>query len=101
VDDTEGEETNIMALSKTLIEEQSKFSNSVNMEWARIPRQGQTLEGHYRSSIFALIKSGEIKTASIKPQGASRTGMRLIYLPSLRQFNMAHMVNPVATEACK
>jgi hypothetical protein len=80
-----------MALSKQLLEDQAKFSNSVNQEWARIPSNGQTLEGHYRSSIFALIKNGAIKTAAIKPQGASRTGMRLIYLPSLREFNMKHM----------
>jgi hypothetical protein len=87
----EGRGDKQMALSKTLLEEQSKFSNSVNQEWARVPRQGQTLEGHFRSSIFALIKSGEIKTASIKPQGASRTGMRLVFLPSLRDYNRRHM----------
>jgi hypothetical protein len=81
-----------MALSKTLLEEQAKFSNSVNSEWARIPSNGQTLEGHYRSSIFALIKNGAIRTAAIKPAGASRAGMRLIFLPSLRDYNMKQML---------
>ena len=59
-------------------------------EWCRIPRTGQSLEGLYRSQIFALIKTGEIKSAAIKQPGAGRTGMRLIHLPSLRQWIANH-----------
>jgi len=82
-----------MALSKTLLEQQAHIDrNQPSPEWARLPRTGAFLEGHSRSSLFNLIKNGEVKTAAIKPQGASRTGMRLIYIPSLRSFNMKHMV---------
>ncbi len=81
-----------MALSKTLLEQQATIDrNQPAAEWARIPRIGQFLEGHSRSSLFNLIKAGDIRTAAIKPQGASRTGMRLVYIPSLRDFNMKHM----------
>lgn len=80
-----------MALSKTMLEQQAQFPNTSSSEWCRLPPVGVAIEGHYRNSLFALIKSGAIKTASIKTPGARRTGMRLIYLPSLREFNLAHM----------
>jgi len=61
-------------------------------EWCRIPRTGQSLEGLYRSQIFALIKTGEIKSAAIKQPGAGRTGMRLVHIPSLRAWIEQHIV---------
>lgn len=59
-------------------------------EWCRIPKTGETLEGLYRTQLFALIKTGAIKSAAIKQPGAARTGMRLIHLPSLRQWIANH-----------
>ena len=59
-------------------------------EWARIPPTGATLEGLFRSQLFALIKTGAVKSAAIKAPGAARTGMRLIHLPSLRQWIANH-----------
>ena len=59
-------------------------------EWCRIPKTGQSLEGLYRSQLFALIKTGAVKSAAIKAPGAARTGMRLIHLPSLRQWIANH-----------
>jgi len=63
-----------------------------NAEWARIPKTGQSLEGLFRSQIFALIKTGAIKSAAIKQPGAGRTGMRLVHLPSLRAWINQHAV---------
>jgi hypothetical protein len=60
-------------------------------EWARIPRVGQTLEGLFRSQLFALVKKGEIKSAAIKEPGAARAGMRLIHIPSLRKWIESHV----------
>ena len=59
-------------------------------EWCRIPKTGESLEGLYRTQLFALIKTGAIKSAAIKQPGAARTGMRLIHLPSLRQWIANH-----------
>lgn len=59
-------------------------------EWCRIPKTGETLEGLYRSQLFALIRTGAVKSAAIKQPGAARTGMRLIHLPSLRQWIANH-----------
>lgn len=59
-------------------------------EWCRIPKTGETLEGLFRSQLFALIKTGAVKSAAIKAPGAARTGMRLIHLPSLRQWIAKH-----------
>jgi len=61
-------------------------------EWARIPKTGGCLEGLYRSQIFALIRTGEIRTAAVKRPGAARTGMRLVHLPSLRAWIEQHIV---------
>lgn len=61
-------------------------------EWCRIPRTGETLEGLFRSQIFALLKTGAVKSAAIKKSGAARTGMRLIHLPSLRAWIGQHVV---------
>jgi len=60
-------------------------------EYARIPRTGETLEGLFRSQLFALIKSGEIKSASINTAGAKRVGVRLIHVPSLREWIASHV----------
>lgn len=65
---------------------------TANPEWARIPRTGEALEGLFRSQIFALIRSGEIKTAAIKAPGAARCGMRLVHIPSLRTWIEKHVV---------
>ena len=59
-------------------------------EWCRIPKTGECVEGIFRSQLFALVKSGAVKSAAIKQPGAGRTGMRLIHLPSLRQWIANH-----------
>ena len=61
-------------------------------EWCRIPKTGEVVEGLYRSQLFALIRTGAIKSAAIKQPGAARTGMRLIHLPSLRAWINQHAV---------
>ncbi|MEI7947960.1 MAG: hypothetical protein WCJ02_14760 [bacterium] len=80
-----------MALSKQVLEAQAQVGNHTNQEWARIPRVGESLEGLFRSQLFALVKTGQIKTAAIKPAGASRTGVRLIHIPSLRAWIAKHV----------
>ena len=61
-------------------------------EWARIPPTGATLEGMFRSQIFALIRDGKVRSAAVKKPGAARTGMRLVHLPSLRAWINQHAV---------
>ncbi len=77
-----------MAQYRTVTEAAARVAP--NAEWARIPKTGTSLEGLYRSQLFALIKSGAIKSAAVKQPGAARTGMRLIHLPSLRQWIANH-----------
>lgn len=77
-----------MAQYRTVTEAAARVAP--NAEWARIPKTGTSLEGLYRSQLFALIKTGAVKSAAIKAPGAARTGMRLIHLPSLRQWIANH-----------
>jgi hypothetical protein len=79
-----------MAQYRTITETASRVAPSP--EWARIPKTGETLEGLFRSQLFALIKTGAVKSAAIKAPGAARTGMRLIHLPSLRAWINQHAV---------
>lgn len=72
-----------MALGKQVLETAAQIGKHANTEWARIPRTGETLEGLYRSQIFALVKKNRIRSAAIKEPGAARAGMRLIHIPSL------------------
>ena len=80
-----------MALSKQILEAQAQIGTHTNQEWARIPRNGESVEGLFRSQIFALVKRGEIKSAAIKQPGAARAGMRLIHIPSLRAWIAKHV----------
>ncbi|MDD4018749.1 MAG: hypothetical protein PHV28_12490 [Kiritimatiellae bacterium] len=76
-----------MALGRQVLETAARLgSNPAAQEWARIPRVGQTLEGFYRSQLFALIRDGKVKSAAIKQPGQIRPGMRLVHLPSLRAY---------------
>ncbi len=77
-----------MAQYRTVTEAAARVAP--NAEWARIPKTGETLEGLFRTQLFALIKTGAVKSAAIKAPGAARTGMRLIHLPSLRQWSANH-----------
>jgi len=77
-----------MAQHRTVTETAARVNPGA--EWARIPKTGECLEGVFRSQLFALIKTGEIRTAAVKQPGAARTGMRLIHLPSLRQWIANH-----------
>ena len=79
-----------MAQHRTVTETAARVNP--NAEWARIPKTGATLEGLFRSQIFALIKTGAIKSAAIKQPGAGRTGMRLVHIPSLRAWINQHAV---------
>ena len=76
-----------MALGRQVLETAARLgSNPAAQEWARIPRVGRTLEGFFRSQLFALIRDGKIKSAAIKQPGQIRPGMRLVHLPSLRAY---------------
>ena len=87
-----------MALGRQVLETAARLgSNPAAQEWARIPRVGQTLEGFFRSQLFALIRDGKIKSAAIKQPGQIRPGMRLVHLPSLRAY-IASYVDGVGTE---
>ena len=80
-----------MALSKNVLEQAAKIENHGGSEWARIPPTGKTLEGLFRSQLFALVKAGKVKTAAIKAPGQTRTGQRLIHIPSLRAYIHSHV----------
>jgi hypothetical protein len=80
-----------MASQKTISEAAANVS--AGAEWGRVPKTGQALEGLYRSQIFKLITSGAVKSAAIKAPGAARTGMRLVHLPSLRNWINSQVVN--------
>ena len=75
-----------MALGRQVLETAAQVGNPTAQEWARIPRVGQTLEGFFRSQLFALIRDGTVKSAAIKQPGQIRPGMRLVHLPSLRAY---------------
>ena len=80
-----------MAQLKQINEKSAKIENHGGSEWARIPPTGKTLEGLYRSQLFQLVKSGKVKTAAIKQPGQTRTGVRLIHVPSLRAYIESHI----------
>lgn len=61
-----------------------------NNEWARIPPIGKTLEGFYRTELFKLVKENKIKSAAFKPKGSIKTGIRLVHIPSLREYIAKH-----------
>jgi hypothetical protein len=69
---------------------------TANPEWSRIPDKGKTLEGIYRSNIFALIKANKIESVAIsditKASGSKRVGMRLVNIPSLRAWIASNRV---------
>ena len=75
-----------MALGRQVLETAAQIGNPTAQEWARIPRVGQTLEGFFRSQLFALIRDGKVKSAAIKQPGQIRPDMRLVHLPSLRAY---------------
>ena len=53
--------------------------------WARLPRAGERLESMSRSYLYELIQANKIRSHVIKKPHAVK-GIRLIYLPSLREF---------------
>ena len=73
-------------MGRQVLETAAQIGNPTAQEWARIPRVGQTLEGFFRSQLFALIRDGKVKSAAIKQPGQIRPGMRLVHLPSLRAY---------------
>ena len=80
-----------MAQQKQINEKAAKIESHSGSEWARIPPTGKTLEGLFRSQLFALVKAGKIKTAAIKAPGQTRTGQRLVHVPSLRAYIESHV----------
>jgi hypothetical protein len=80
-----------MATQKSVNEAAANVS--AGAEWARCPKTGQALEGLFRSQLFKLMSSGAVKSAAIKAPGANRTGMRLVHLPSLRNWIASQAVN--------
>jgi hypothetical protein len=55
--------------------------------WIRLPKpkQQEPHTGLTRAFLYSLLKSGAIRSASLKPRGAIR-GVRLIHLGSLLAF---------------
>jgi hypothetical protein len=53
--------------------------------WTRLPKPGQRLCGLTRSYLYALYKSGEIRSISIRRPHHKR-GVRLLYRPSIHEF---------------
>ena len=63
--------------------------------WVRIPVRGhQPDSGLGRGVIYGLINAGAIKSASLRKPGC-RTGVRLVWLPSLLAYIERHAVGPV------
>ena len=56
----------------------------LNPRFARVPRAVE-YSGLSRTMIFALIKSGDIKSVSLKSKGKSR-GIRMVDLKSIDDF---------------
>jgi len=54
-------------------------------EWIRLPRAKSRLEGLSRTTVVELIDSEVVKSVTLRQPGAQR-GIRLIHLPSLRQY---------------
>lgn len=53
-------------------------------EWGRLPKPKSRFWGLSRTTILEMVQRGEVRSAVIKKRGAIR-GIRLIYLPSLRE----------------
>ena len=62
-----------MALGRQVLETAAQVGNPTAQEWARIPRVGQTLEGFFRSQLFALPYS-RARAALDLPGFALRSG---------------------------
>lgn len=54
--------------------------------WGRLPKPGQKLEGLGRSTIYALLTQGLIRSRVLKTHKHAMRGIRLIHLPSLREY---------------
>jgi hypothetical protein len=54
-------------------------------EWGRLPKPKGRFEGLSRTTCHELSEAGLIKSVMIRQPGAQR-GIKLIHLPSLRQF---------------
>ena len=62
-----------------------------NEVWDRLPGRGY-YQGLSRPFIYALIRTGQIKSAKIVHPGACR-GIRLIWRPSVLEFISRHVVH--------
>ena len=61
----------------------AKAGDTYPPRWIRLPSKGRCPEtGFTRPALYALIASGQVKTACIRRPGTVR-GQRFIYLPSL------------------
>ena len=59
--------------------------------WIRLPKTGhEYYSGMARPSIYELIKTGKVKSASIKKPG-KRTGCRMVWLQSLMDYVERHV----------
>jgi hypothetical protein len=56
-----------------------------NPEWVRLPKAKGRLEGLSRTTCIELIDSEVVKSVTLRQPGAQR-GIRLIFLPALRQY---------------
>jgi hypothetical protein len=55
-------------------------------EWSRLPKPGQRLEGLCRSTIYAAINDGRVRSRSLKAHKHSLRGIRLVSISSLREM---------------
>ncbi len=58
-------------------------------EWVRLPKPREKFMGMSRTTLFELCLQGKIRSIVIKKRYAVR-GIRLIHLPSLRQFLLSN-----------
>ena len=72
----------------------NKQDTPLKPEWVR-PAQATKIFGIGRTKIYELIADGKIKTASIRPRGATK-GTRLISYDSLAAFIDSHVEGDVA-----
>lgn len=80
-----------MTRSYTLTETPSQDVDPAD-RWIRLPagRQREFHSGLSRAHIYALIKAGAVKSASLKPRGALR-GVRVVHLRSLLDYVEQHV----------
>ena len=63
----------------------AKTDESIIEDWVRLPKPRARFYGLSRTTLLELCEAGKIKSTVIRKRHALR-GIRLLYLPSLREF---------------